>query len=262
MRTLLRGSTLLFSLFGFAWAAGLLLDQRWAKDLWLWPNAPRLNHVFVASVAAAWAAPELWIALTGSLGTMFGGALQLAVLGAASAVTLCVRENPAVDSGVRTYVWVFGAMAIASAAILPYARRFPIGDGRAMPAIVRWSFLVFALVLLGVGLALVLGAPYVFPWPLKPTASSLYGSVFLASFCFYGYGFWKPSWGNAVTQLLAFLAYDAVLVVPFVAHIGKVLPAHRASLTAYLAVIAYSSGLAIYFLFVHRGTRLSLARRR
>ena len=40
--------------------------------------------------------------------------------------------------------------------------------------------------------------------------------IFLGSAIYFAYGLQRPVWGNAKGQLLGFLAYDLVLIVPFV----------------------------------------------
>lgn len=50
-----------------------------------------------------------------------------------------------------------------------------------MPGLVRASFLVFAIVLVLVGTALIMRYPAVFPWPLQPQSSVVSGWVFLGA---------------------------------------------------------------------------------
>jgi hypothetical protein len=46
------------------------------------------------------------------------------------------------------------------------------------------------------------------------------------------------------------------LIVPFIQHFKTVRPDLWVNLVIYVAVIAYSGGLALYYLFVKRETRL------
>ena len=64
-----------------------------------------------------------------------------------------------------------------------------------------------------------------------------------------------PRWHNALGQLLSFLAYDAILIVPFIMLFGNVKPEFRLSLIIYTAVLIYSGAISIYFLFINRQTR-------
>jgi NADH-quinone oxidoreductase subunit A len=81
----------------------------------------------------------------------------------------------------------------------------------------------------------------------------LYGIIFLGSAVYFAYGLYRPVWGNAKGQLVGFLAYDLVLIVPFV-RLWQVSPS--LSLAIYLAVIVASALLAIGFLLVSPTYRL------
>jgi hypothetical protein len=68
----------------------------------------------------------------------------------------------------------------------------------------------------------------------------------------------RPSWPFSRAQLWSFLAYDLVLIGPLVAHIRAVPPELLSNLLIYIAILVYSGGLAIYYLFLNRATRVSL----
>jgi hypothetical protein len=67
----------------------------------------------------------------------------------------------------------------------------------------------------------------------------------------------RPRWGNAFGQLLSFLAYDLVLIVPFLSLFDTVKPDRIFGLTVYFAVLVYSGGLAVYYLLINPQTRLN-----
>jgi hypothetical protein len=127
-----------------------------------------------------------------------------------------------------------------------------------MPALVRFMFGFFAVALLLIGGSLALKLPSVFPWQLTPQQSVLYGWIFLGASTYFAYGLLRPVWGNAQGQLLGFLAYDVVLIVPFVLLLMGAEPFNLASLVIYIAVLVVSAVLAIYYLFLNPSTRLSL----
>lgn len=120
----------------------------------------------------------------------------------------------------------------------------------------RRTFGAFAVVLILAGTALIVGRPNVFTWPLNPDDSVIYGWIFLGAAVYFLHGVVRPGWYNASGQLLGFLAYDLILIFPFLAHFDTVHPEHRTSLTVYTTVLIYSGALAIYYLFLHRRTRL------
>jgi hypothetical protein len=128
------------------------------------------------------------------------------------------------------------------------------------PGFVRVSYVIFILVLLAVGAALILKIPNTFPWPLKPESSVVFGWMFVGDAFYFLYALLYPGWPNARAQLWSFLAYDLVLIGPFIGHFSNVKPESRNSLIVYTAVLVYSGLLAIYYLFLHRTTRVGADR--
>jgi hypothetical protein len=124
-----------------------------------------------------------------------------------------------------------------------------------MPRLVRISFAIFTIVLLLVGALLVLRRPVVFPWPLKPESSVIFGLIFLGAATYFAIAQRSSKWHSARGQLTGFLAYDLVLIGPFLAHFSAVKPEHRLSLILYVSVLLYSGALAVYYLFIDKITR-------
>ncbi len=135
----------------------------------------------------------------------------------------------------------------------------PCGPGAPLGTL-RVSFGIFAAVLLPVSLRLIGQASVIFPWPLNPRSSVIYGLIFLGAVTYFLPGVFRPRWGNATGQLLGFLAYDLVLIGPFLQHYAVVKPEHRASLIVYTVVLVYSGTLAVYYLFINPQTRFLAAR--
>ena len=95
----------------------------------------------------------------------------------------------------------------------------------------------------------------VFPWDLNPDSSVIFGCIFLGDAFYFLYGLFRPRWGNAFGQLLSFLAYDVVLIVPFISLINTVKPERMLNLIVYIGVLIYSGGLAAYYLLINPQTR-------
>ncbi len=133
--------------------------------------------------------------------------------------------------------------------------RRPLDRSIPMPRPVRWSFVLFVAALIFVSVRLFLRIPTI-PWPLTPELSIVVGCMFLGAAAYFVYGLWRPSWANAGGQLAGFLAYDLVLMVPFLRALPNVAAEFRVGLIVYLIVVIYSGLLAIYYLFIHRPTRL------
>lgn len=145
-------------------------------------------------------------------------------------------------------------MALMSGGIFFWSRRLPLTDQRPTPGLVRLSFGIFIASLFLAGGALILRVP-IFPWALNPDSSVIFGCIFVGDAFYFLYGLLRPRWGNAFGQLLSFLVYDLVLIVPFLLLFDTVQPDHMLNLIIYTAVLLYSGGLAVYYLVINPQTR-------
>jgi hypothetical protein len=156
------------------------------------------------------------------------------------------------------YALAFGLAAAGSAGAFLFARHIPWADPRSMPQPVRLSFVVFATILIGAGVALLLHAR-IFPWQLGQETSVMFGLIFLGAATYFIYGALDPHWGNAIGQLAGFLAYDLVLLAPFLEHFSAARGGSLVSLIIYVAFLVYSGALASYYLFASNATRIGHA---
>jgi hypothetical protein len=90
---------------------------------------------------------------------------------------------------------------------------------------------------------------------VNPDSSVIFGCILLGDACYFLVGLFRPVWHNALGQLLSFLAYDLVLIVPFLLLFKTVASVYVLNLLVYIAVLVYSGGIAVYFLFVNSRTR-------
>jgi hypothetical protein len=190
------------------------------------------------------------------LGALPAGSLNVFVISVAAAIyffQLALQDD-------RPNTLPFGmtmlVMAVASGASFLWSRRLPLHDLRPTPLLVRISFGIFVVALFLAGGALVLKAP-IFPWALNPDSSIIFGCIFIGDAFYFLHGLLFPRWHNALGQLLSFLAYDLVLIVPFILLFGTAKPEYLLNLVVYVAVLIYSGGIAIYFLFVNSPTRFT-----
>jgi hypothetical protein len=243
-----------------AFAVGYALQMPWATGTWPWPDG-RLSYIFVGSILAAIAAGLLSVGLSETWGTAAAGAINLAVMSGGMSIFLllvAVREN-------GWHLWAYAVwcavFALLSVGVLSWSWRHVDRDPRPMPQLVRASFAGFAATLLVVGGLLLLRVP-VFPWPLHPDSSVMFGWIFVGDAFYFLYGVLYPLWHNARGQLWSFLAYDAFLIPPFLAHFAEVEPRYRLNLIVYMSVLVYSAGLAIFYLFLNGETRARAPRGR
>lgn len=251
----LRYALFFMGTLGLVFTFGFFTQQAWAT-MWVPWELDRLACIFLASIWAAIAVPVLWIAWTREYASITGGAIDLAItFGGFAAFAFSVyATNP------RQPVLLFGIFAVVgfvvTVGLLLFGLRHSFRDVRPTPRLVRYSFAFFAAVLILTGGALTLKQPNIFPWTLTPQQSVLYGWIFLGAATYFIYGFLRPVWGNAVGQLLGFLAYDVILIVPFLALLFGNEPYLLTNLLAYIFVLVYSGALAVYFLFVNPATRI------
>jgi len=249
---ILRYATVLTGLVMLLFSAGFIFRMPFATGIWPWEDG-RYSHLFIGSILAAVSAAALWIGWTGKFGALPGGSLNVFII----ALTTCVYFFLLVRGG-RTelvpYAVGSALSAVVSGAAFLWSRRLPEADARPIPAPVRISFWIFAVTLLLAGGVLILRLP-VFPWTLNPDSSVIFGCIFLGDAFYFLYGLLRPRWHNAFGQLLSFLAYDLVLIVPFVALVKTVKPELLLNLVVYIAVLLYSGALAVYYLFINSRTR-------
>ena len=120
----------------------------------------------------------------------------------------------------------------------------------------RVSFIIFILALLIVSVSLILKVPNIIPWAITPQLSVVIGWMFFGAMTYFIYTLMRPNWLNAAGQLAGFLAYDLVLIVPFLTRLPTVTTERRLGLIIYTVVVIYSGLLAIYYLFINKPTRV------
>ena len=200
-------------------ALGFFQSAHWATDLWPWSDTP-LSFIFIASILAAIALPALWIGVSGELAAIQAGGLELSITYGAIFVYLLTLAGDPGQPALGPYLVAFGAAALSSLVVFLWSRRIPWRDRRPMPSVVRGSFAFLALVLVAAGTALA-SAPTSSPGTALGDLGDLRlhlprrGGYFL-------YGFVQPRWSNAAGQLIGFLAYDIVLIGPFVDRFDEV----------------------------------------
>jgi hypothetical protein len=254
MDKILRIALITVGVLSLVMAVGFCLQLPWAAVLWPWPD--RFSpYLFLGSVTAATAASLLWIGFSGEVSTTAGGALHLAVFNAGLAGSLFLFSQGGGDQNLSTGALVCIVGALVSLTIFLWFRRYPARDGDPMPLPVRISFGAFIVVLVLAGSGILLQIPNVFAWRLRPTSSALLGWFFLGATCYFPYGLVRPSWQKASGQLWAFLAYDLVLIVPYLLHFTSARPEQLPSLIINTLVLLYSAALAVYYLFVKKQTR-------
>jgi hypothetical protein len=224
--------------------------------VWPFEGMTPLSWIFVGSIYLAAAAATGWCIHIDSGRALVGIALDyIAILVPFSVLTTAAAVNGGgTDTALFAVACVLGA--IVGVLMLRWALRHRWRDARPTPRPVRWSFLVFIVALLIVGGLLVLRVPGVMPWNVTPELSTLFGFMFLGAAAYFAFGLLEPRWENAGGQLAGFLAYDVVLIVPFLERLPTVPEALRPNLVVYTGVVVLSGLLAIWYLLIDPSTRL------
>ena len=238
---------------------GFIFQLPWVVKFWPWPDS-RLSYLFLGSILAAVTVAVVWISWLGEWGALPAGALNVFVIAVTWTVFFLQRFFSGNHSALLIYAIAGILIALVSAAAFLWSRRLPLHDTRPTPRFLLFSFGLFTVVLILAAGALIFRVPTIFPWPLNPDSSVLFGCIFLGDACYFLYGLLFPRWHNAYGQLLSFLAYDLVLIFPFLGLFSSVKSDHRLSLIIYVAVLLYSGLLASYYLLLNKKVRGRQAR--
>ena len=240
----------------FFFAVAAFLQWPVVTFFWPFPGTTPLTFIFIASIFAAAAASTWWVLASGQDAALAGIALDYLFI-----LTFLTLFGLFVGLSTSSLPFLgFGLACALGAAfglgLLVWSVRLPLDRARPMPWLIRLSFLIFIVALVIVGGRLLLRHPNIIPWTITPDLSVVIGLIFLGAAVYFAYGLLRPSWANSGGQLAGFLAYDVVLLVPFLQRLPTVAPEHRLGLIIYTLVVVYSGLLAVFYLLVYPPTRV------
>ena len=256
MNRYIRIFLILVALVQLVFAAAFVLKTSFATRLWPFPYTGDMSFIFIGSIFAAAAASTLWCIYAKADGALSGIALDYIAILVPVAVFCLQRAGSSGNDAITAFGISCVLGAVFGLALFGWSARVAIQDARPMPRLVRASFLVFVIALVIAGGQLVLKVPNILPWSTSIEAAVIYGWMFLGAAAYFAYGVLRPSWHNSAGQLAGFLAYDVVLIVPFLTRLSTIDPALLPNLIIYIVVVSYSGLLAIYYLFINRETRI------
>lgn len=235
-------------------ALGFIFQWQFVTDLWPLRYTNQTTFYFIGSIAAAAAASMLWPLLSREHGAFAGIALNFITIFIPTAIyafQIGSRSN-----SLRLFGTVAAINALFGIGLLLWSIRIPFNDQRKMPRTVRWSFVVFVTALILVGGGMVLKVPNILPWDIPVSGLVLYGWMFLGASAYFAYALLRPGWHNSAGQLLGFLVYDLVLIIPFLIMLPRIQPDRMVNLVIYIVVIVCSGVLAVNYLFLNPATRI------
>lgn len=250
----INGAVFLIGIVMLLLAVGFSFQTAIATALWPWPDS-RLSYLFIGSIFGAASAAALWIGWTREPGALPAGALNVFVIALCFSLFFFQQAAGQSRSNLIAYGFVSILITVGSGIAFLWSRGLPLHDLRPTPLPVRISFGIFITALVFSGISLILRLP-IFPWALNPDSSVLFGYIFIGDAFYFLHGLLVPRWHNARGQLLSFLAYDLMLIGPFLGLFATVERAFRLNLIVYVLVLLYSGALATYYLFVNEQTRL------
>jgi hypothetical protein len=239
-------------------ALGFVFQVAAVTGLWPFPGATPLTNIFIGSIFAAAAASTAWcLAMRSDRGPAEIALDYLAILVPFSVFSFAHAAGGA--EGASAHVAVFAVTCVAGALVGLMLLRWSLGhpwrDPRPTPRLVRGSFAFFVVALVVVASLLIARVPDILPWPITPELSTLIGIMFLGAAAYFAYGVVAPRWENAGGQMAGFLAYDVVLIIPFLVRLPTIDERLRINLIVYTAVVAFSGLLAIWYLALDPRTR-------
>lgn len=259
-------------LWGLA-TLGLLLESPLVTWLWPWDGA-RMTYIWLASIAAAVAAPLAWSCLINEPAALAGTSLDGAAIGSLATIALIVM---AIERD-ENRLFIYAAVTLGSSFLAWMTYRlfdpWPVQDPTPQPRLPRMMFYALVAILIPLGLLLLFRVGNMFPWTLPSETSSLIGGIFIGAATYFAYGLRRSEWVHMGGQLAGLLAYDVVLAVPYWQEIvagdridGSGSYTYRginldgsgvnqSSLYVYTAVITVSGIVAAYYLFFDKRTRV------
>jgi hypothetical protein len=249
---LMRGGLIAYAFILYLFAGGFFFREWWATDFWPFSYTNPMSYIFVASILAAAASSILYCAVWNDLRAMSGIGLDAVVI----TLPVAVLAFTSGRASLHTFGILAGVMAVAGVVAAVWFQRYSFRDPRPTPNPVRISFGLFIVALWVSGGALAAGSQRILPWEVTPEVARIYGWIFIGASSYFLYGLIVPRWSNAAGQLLGFLAYDLVLIVPFILFFRHVAPERMINHIVYTTAVVYSGAVAVYYCWVHPSTRL------
>lgn len=245
---------MVFGALVMAVGLGYFAGMPFAKASWPWSESP-FDFLLVSSFLIAAGAVIFWLAAVEEWACAVPATMNVGSMNAGAAAFLYYRFGVTHDGRFLTRAAALTVFALMNLGAFLWSRRQATIDTRPADRVLKLAFTLFTAVLTYAAIQLFRRSPTIFPWPLEPNTEVLIGWLFFGSAVYFAHGLFGSRWHQMRGQLIAFLAYDLMLIVPYLAMFDGVYKDHLPSLIAYVAVILGSMFFSIYYLFINRRTR-------
>ncbi len=240
------------------------------KEMWPW-EGEAMTYRFAAAYLFAFAGSLLWIAISREMAGLKGISLTVIVNAFGMSVFLAIYSvRHQTTELIPNLVGMIAILGCGLYSIGWSSKIAPI-QTNPTPKTVRDSMVVFPLILMIASIRLILQSSNVFPWDPQPQWSTIIGLCLMGSVFYFGFGAIDGRWVHAGGQFAGFLAYDLVLIPPYLRMLNAddgVVTASASGFTSYasnvndgplyifLTAIGISLVMSVWYLFLDRRTRM------
>jgi hypothetical protein len=264
----IRALTLAIVLLLTAMSAASYFQADFAKSAWAWRDQ-EITYKFAGAYLLAFAGSLLWIAVTGELAAFAGVAVTVLTNAIGTLVFLVYQSIQESRGDLVPNIVVMLLLAIVSIAVFRWSRGLASRRVIPTPRVLFIAMIVFTVVLLSASVRLILQHTNVFPWDPRAEWSTMIGLSLLGSVAFFAYGAYRREWTHAGAQFAGFLAYDLVLIFPYIRMLrdgdgersvygASGTQVNEGPLVIFLIAIGSSALLAVWYLFFDARTRVRI----
>jgi hypothetical protein len=221
-----------------------------------------LGFMFIASMVSAWGVSSIYIGATGKIAPAFTTLINyILVFGGLGILylQLSLQNTNSVNQSALSVMGIFSILiALFSAYWLWLLRNTAVSNPIPMPKTLRRAIGVMTLFVGITSMSLIVFKYNILPWDGTTIFGIVYGWLFVGTGAALLYALVRNKWEIVAAQLLGFLAYDLVLIPPFIDFFSQVRPDKLPGLIMYFCFVVGSAILAIYYLFFDVRTRITL----
>lgn len=242
MPVILRISLLSVAVILILWGIGLLTQDTRILTYWLWPDAPWLSHVFMASVFFASAGSYVYCSIFKRLAALRAASLSGVISYGGCSMYLLLQSTQSTQTYDQGRLLMWGEIAlfllIINVLFFIVSCRGEFHSRKEFPGLLKGIMGLVVVANLWVGLRLIANTD-AFAWVLAPEMAIIYGWILLGAAIYTVLILLEPYWENIGGLFLAFLGYDLVLIFPliYLLFYPETAPVHFARVVVYFILV-------------------------